>query len=83
MFRFEIDHLPADHSVDRARAMRDFFNDAHARFRRTLQPRQHFVSLGLQRVARENGDGLAEHHVAGGTSTAQVIVVERGQDRHG
>ena len=41
--------------------------------------RQHFIGLGLQSVAGEDRDGLAECFVASGTSAAQVVVVERGQ----
>ena len=45
----------------------------------TLQARQHFVGVGLQRVTGENGGGLAESDVASGTSAAKIVVIERRQ----
>ena len=38
-----------------------------------------FVSLGLERVAGEDGGGFSEDDVAGGLAAAEVVVVERGQ----
>ncbi len=40
---------------------------------------KHFVRLGLQGIARQNGDGFAENFVAGGPAPAQIVIVERGQ----
>ena len=40
---------------------------------------EHLEGAGLQRVAGQDGDGLAEGHVAGGLAAAQVVVVEGGQ----
>ena len=79
VFGLKIDDLPTDHALDRARAVRDLFDDAHPGFSRAAQPRQHFVGLGLQRVSRQDSDGFAENFVAGGPAPAQIIVVERGQ----
>ena len=79
VFRLQIHDLSADHAIHRAGGARDLFDDAHPRLRRTLQPRQHFVGLGLQRIAGENRDRLAKRFVACGTPAAQVVIVERGQ----
>ena len=40
---------------------------------------KNFVGLRLQRVPGQDGDGFAENFVAGGTATAQIVVVEGGQ----
>ncbi len=40
---------------------------------------EHFIGLGLERVAGEDGGGFAEGDVAGGLAAAEVVVVERGQ----
>ena len=44
-----------------------------------VEPGQHFKGAGLQRVAGQNGDGLAEGHVAGGLAAAQIVVVQSRQ----
>ena len=79
MLGFEVNDLAADHAVDGAGGVGDFPDDGDARLGRASDLRQHFVGLGLQGVSGEDGDGLAEGFVAGGTSAAQVVVIERGQ----
>jgi len=79
MLGFEVDDLAADHAIDGASGMSSLANDRNPRLRRTTDLRQHFVGLRLQGVSRENGDGLAERLMAGGTPAPQVVVVERGQ----
>ncbi len=79
----EVHDLATDHAVDGSGGVRDLGDDGHARLRRALQTCQHFVSASLQRVAGEDGCRLAESLVAGGKTTAQVIVVQRGQSRRG
>ncbi len=46
------------------------------RLGRALEAGQHLEGAGLQRVAGQDGDGLAKGHVAGGLAAAQVVVVE-------
>ena len=52
---------------------------ASSRFGRARQLRQHFVSECLECVACQDGRRLPERLVAGGPSTSQVVIVERGQ----
>ena len=79
MFSFEVHDLAADHTLHRARAVGDCFDDAHARLCGTLQAGQYLIRLGLQRVARQDGNGLTINLVAGRPAAAQVIVIQRGQ----
>ena len=79
VFGFEIHDLAANHAVDGAGAMREFGDDADARFGRTAQVRHHFVGVGLKGVTGKNGHGFAEGFVAGGTSAAKIVVVECGK----
>ena len=76
---FEVNDLAADHAVDGAGGVGDFPDDGDARLGWARDLRQHLVSLGLQGVSGQDRDGLAESFVAGGTSAAQVVVIERGQ----
>src|SRR5579872_2219419 len=79
MLSFEIDHLAANHSVDGTGTASYFFDDAHSRCCRATQTGQGFVCLGLQRVARQNGDSLAKNFVTCGPSATQIIIVQGGK----
>jgi len=46
---------------------------------RAIETGEDLVGLGLECVAGEDGDGLAESYVAGGFAAAQVVVIEGGQ----
>ena len=79
MLGFQVHDLAPNHSFDSARAVGYFADDGHARLSGTAQLRQHFISLGLQRIAGKDGDGFTEGFVTGGTAAPQIIVVERGK----
>ena len=79
MLGFEVDDLSADHAVDGAGGVGNFTDDGDAGLGGAAELREHLIGLRLQSVAGEDGDGLAECLVAGGTAAAQVIVIERGQ----
>ena len=76
---FEVQHLAADHAVHGADGIRNQADDLHRRRGRAVEAGQHFKGAGLQRVAGQDGDGLAEGHVAGGLAAAQVVVVQSRQ----
>ena len=67
---FQIDNLAADHAVHGTGGASNLFDDAHAGFRRTAQPRQCFVRLSLQRITGQNCDCLAKNFVASGPAAA-------------
>ena len=75
----KIRDLPADHAVNCARGMSDLTNDDSARLGRAWDLCKDFVGLGLQGVAGQDGDCLAECLVARRPPTAQIVIVERGQ----
>src|SRR5437868_13556310 len=76
MFRFQIDYLASNHAVYRAGPASNLLDDLHARLGRTLQARQHIISLDLQGVAGENRYGLAAYFVASCAPAEQAIGVE-------
>ena len=55
---------------------RYFFNDLHARFRRTFETGHDFVSLCLKSVTGKDGDGLAENHMASRFATTEIVIIE-------
>ena len=79
MFAFQVQHLAADHAVNGADGVGDKADDLNGGGGRAVEPGQHLEGAGLQRVAGQNGDGLAEGHVAGGLAAAQIVVVQGGQ----
>ena len=79
VFAFDIEHLAADHAIDRADGVGNEANDLHRGCGWTFKPGEHFKGAGLQCVASQDGDGLAEGYVTGGLAAAQVVVVESGQ----
>src|SRR5262249_32710034 len=79
VFRFEIDDLTANHAVDGSGTVRNFLDDANPRSWGTAEASEYFVSMSLQGVAGEDGDGFAENLMASGPSAAEVVVIEGGQ----
>ncbi len=77
---FEIDGLAAGHA---ARADRVSQHAQHLDARGCGNGRgsvcENFEGTGLQRVAHEDGRRFIEGAMAGGTSTAQIVVVHRRQ----
>jgi hypothetical protein len=60
MFAFEIQHLPADHAVDRADCVRDEPDNLDNSRGRGVESSQHFEGARLQGVAGQNGDGFSK-----------------------
>ena len=79
MLAFEVQHLAADHALDGADGVGDEADDLDGGRGRRLQPGQHLEGAGLQSVTGQDGDSLAEGHVAGGLAAAQLVVVQSGQ----
>jgi len=79
VFAFDIEHLAADHSIDRAYGVGDEADDFDGSGGRTVKPSQHFEGAGLQSVAGQDGNGFAKGLVAGGLAAAEIVVVEGGQ----
>ncbi len=74
---FQINDLSADHAIQRSCAACDLLDNPHPCLRRTFQPRQNLVGLGLQRVSRQNRERFPEHLVAGRTAAPQIVVIQR------
>jgi hypothetical protein len=82
VFAFQVQHLAADHALDSADGVGNQADNLDDRFGgrgRRPKPGQHLEGAGLQRVAGQDGDGLAEDHVTGGLAAAQVVVVQSRQ----
>src|SRR5438445_1310644 len=75
----QINHLPANHSVDRACPSSYLFDYFHASFSRAGETGRNFISLGLQSISGQDGDCLPKDLVAGGAAAPQVIIVEGGE----
>ena len=78
-FGFEIGDLAADHSAVRAGGLRDHRQNRHAPLRFNGSHRQRLKSQSQQRVARQNGDRLAEDFMIGGFAAAKIVVIECGK----
>ena len=76
---FEVFDLSTDHSVHGAGAAGNLFNDFHACFRRTFEPREHLISLGLERVPSEDGESFPIDYVARWLAAPHIVIVERRQ----
>ncbi len=78
-FAFNVEHLAADHAIHGAGGACNFSDNGDGEVGWATQTGEHFIGLGLQRIASEYGDGLAINDVAGGFAAAQIVVVERRQ----
>ena len=79
VFGFEIDHLPADHSVYGSGAASDLLNDLHPPLGRAAKPGQRFIGLRLQPISGEDRNRFAKDFVARRAPSPQIVVVESGK----
>ena len=75
----DVEVLPADHAVDPGRAGQLARGGQHVRRLAGLLAEEVAEGLGVEPVAREDRDVLAELHVAGRPAAAQLVVVHRRQ----
>ena len=78
-FGFEVGDLTSNHAVDGAGGRGDFGSHFYATFGIDGSGGDRFECEREERVARENGGGLAELLMAGRLAATEVVVIERGQ----
>src|SRR5580698_4350566 len=82
-FPFYVANLAADHAAHRAGCCGEFRDQGHlavsAEIAGRLHLRQYLKRQREQRVARQNGDSVAEYFVAGRHAATQIVVIERRQ----
>src|SRR5579871_1246821 len=79
VFRFKIDDLSPDHSIDGPSGFGNFRYDFDASLGGALQSRQHLVRLRLQGVPRQDGDSFPKRFVTSWAPAPQIIVIEGGK----